>query len=50
MVELDSDDVIMRNSRGQPATRDIVQFVEFNDFKSGDISLLAEEVLSEVPD
>ena len=50
MVELDGDDVILRNSRGQPTKRDIVQFVEFNEFKNGDISLLAEEVLREVPD
>ena len=50
MIELDGDDVILRNSRGHPTKRDIVQFVEFNEYKNGDISLLAEEVLREVPD
>ncbi len=50
MVELDSDDQLLRNSRGQSAARDIVQFVEFNEFKNGDLGLLAEEVLQEVPD
>ena len=50
MVTLDGDNEILRNSRGQAALRDIVQFVEFNQFKNGDISLLAEEVLKEVPD
>ena len=50
MIELDGDDVVLRNSKGQPTLRDIVQFVQFNDFKGGDIGLLAEEVLKEVPD
>jgi hypothetical protein len=50
MVELDGDDVILRNSRGVPTARDIVQFVEFNEFANRDTSLLAEEVLKEVPD
>lgn len=50
MVELDGDEVALRNSKGQVAARDIVQFVKFNDFASADISLLAEEVLREVPD
>jgi hypothetical protein len=50
MVQLDGDDQILRNSRGVAARRDIVQFVEFNEFKNKDISLLAEEVLREVPD
>lgn len=50
MVTLDGDDVVLRNSRGEPTLRDIVQFVQFNDFKHGDIGLLAEEVLREVPE
>ena len=50
MIELDGDEAILRNSMGKPALRDIVQFVEFNNYKNGDISLLAEEVLKEVPD
>ena len=41
MIELDGDEVALRNSRGQLAARDIVQFVKFNDYKNGDISLLA---------
>ena len=51
MEKLDGDDVRLRNSRGEVAVRDIVQFVKFNDFKgNGDLSMLAEEVLKEVPD
>lgn len=50
MIELDGDDVVLTNSKGERARRDIVQFVKFNDFKFGDLSLLAEEVLREVPD
>lgn len=50
MIELDGDEKILRNSSSKPALRDIVQFVEFNQFKSGELSLLAEEVLKEVPD
>ena len=50
MVELDGDDVRIRNSLGQQAARDIVQFVEFNEYKNVDVSMLAEEVLREVPD
>lgn len=51
MVELDGDEVRLRNSMGQPAVRDIVQFVEFKGYKtSTDLGLLAEEVLKEVPE
>jgi hypothetical protein len=51
MEQLDGDEVRIRNSRGEPAVRDIVQFVQFKDFKeAGDFSMLAEEVLKEVPD
>ena len=32
MVELDSDDALLRDSKGKPALRDIVQFVKFSDF------------------
>jgi hypothetical protein len=34
MIELDGDSQIVRNARGEPALRDIVQFVEFKDFNS----------------
>jgi hypothetical protein len=50
MVELDSDDSLLRNSQGKPALRDIVQFVEFREFAKKGIELLAEEVLREVPE
>ena len=50
MVTLDGDEVVLRNTRGEPTQRDIVQFVQFKDFKHGDIGLLAEEVLKEVPE
>ncbi|CAI2365621.1 unnamed protein product [Moneuplotes crassus] len=50
MVELDGDDVVLKNSRGDPTKRDIVQFVKFNDFKRQSSQALAEEVLEEVPE
>jgi len=49
MVELDSDDQLLRDSRGHPAKRDIVQFVEFKEFSNRGPQALAEEVLKEVP-
>lgn len=48
MEKLDCDDGYLKNSAGQKASRDIVQFVEFRNYKS-DLSILAEEVLREVP-
>lgn len=51
MEKLDGDEIPLRNSQGDKTIRDIVQFVKFNDFKGkGDLGLLAEEVLKEVPD
>ena len=50
MVELDSDDTILRDSHGRAALGDIVQFVKFSDFAYKGSDLLAEEVLQEVPD
>jgi hypothetical protein len=51
MIALDGDTEVLRNSKGEATQRDIVQFVEFNEFKNGgDLSLLAEEVLREVPE
>ena len=48
MEILDSDTGYIRNSSGQEASRDIVQFVEFKSCnQQGD---LAQEVLSEVPE
>ena len=45
----DADNVDLVDSKLNPATRDIVQFVKYNDYQ-GDIGLLAEQVLCEVPD
>eukprot|EP00343_Euplotes_focardii_P003941 CAMPEP_0205818164 /NCGR_PEP_ID=MMETSP0205-20121125/25427_1 /ASSEMBLY_ACC=CAM_ASM_000278 /TAXON_ID=36767 /ORGANISM="Euplotes focardii, Strain TN1" /LENGTH=109 /DNA_ID=CAMNT_0053110187 /DNA_START=687 /DNA_END=1012 /DNA_ORIENTATION=- len=50
MIELDGDDVILRNTRGEPTKRDIVQFVKFNEFRHKSKQALAEEVLEEVPE
>ena len=48
MEELDSDDALLRDDRGNTAKRDIVQFVRFKEsIKRGN---LAEEVLKEVPE
>lgn len=49
MEQLDNDDLSMMDNDGNRAQRDLVQFVPFNNFK-GDASLLAKEVLSEMPD
>lgn len=48
MEELDGDDAGLTNSQGQLVSRDIVQFVEFNQCVAR--GNLAEEVLKEVPD
>jgi hypothetical protein len=54
MHRLDSDDSVLKSSKGQPAMRDIVQFVRFKDFVTSqggeNISGLAEDVLREMPD
>ena len=50
MMELDADEQVLRNSVGKPAERDVVQFVKFADYRERHISVLAEEVLKEVPD
>jgi hypothetical protein len=48
MEELDSDDSLLRAPSGKVASRDIVQFVQFNEcMKKGN---LAEQVLMEVPE
>jgi len=48
MEVLDGDQGLC-NSKGQRAERDLVQFVPFRDF-NGDMYLLAQRVLAEVPD
>lgn len=47
MEALDGDEVGLCNSQGQPVSRDIVQFVEFNQCVAR--GNLNEEVLKEVP-
>ena len=43
-------DGVLRNSRGEPCLRDIVQFVPMNQFKGvGQEARLAKETLKEVP-
>eukprot|EP00492_Amphilonche_elongata_P002684 TRINITY_DN295_c0_g1_i2.p1 TRINITY_DN295_c0_g1~~TRINITY_DN295_c0_g1_i2.p1 ORF type:complete len:196 (-),score=34.24 TRINITY_DN295_c0_g1_i2:199-786(-) len=50
MEVLDGDDGVLRNSRGQKAMGDIVQFVPFRNFERLPPGALAEETLKEVPD
>lgn len=49
MHKLDGDQVRVTNRWGNPAKRDIVQFVEFSKFQGKPITSLAEEVLAELP-
>ncbi|CAM9203860.1 unnamed protein product [Lampetra fluviatilis] len=49
MHALDGDDGVLRAPRGEPAARDIVQFVPFRDFKNASPDALARCVLAEVP-
>jgi hypothetical protein len=49
MNVLDGDDERLRDRRGRPAARDLVQFVPFRDFERQAPSALAAEVLREVP-
>ncbi|EAR93346.1 copine protein (macronuclear) [Tetrahymena thermophila SB210] len=48
MERLDGDDSGLVNSKGQRATRDIVQFVPFRNYK-GNGQALCKEVLAEIP-
>jgi copine 1/2/3 len=48
MEALDGDDGVLRNSKGAPAARDTVQFVEFR--KASSSGNLAAQVLKEVPE
>jgi hypothetical protein len=50
MNTLDGDDVTLRDSKGNTAVRDIVQFVPFRKYGVGRFSELAKEVLAEIPD
>eukprot|EP01080_Neovahlkampfia_damariscottae_P009947 gene9947-2268_t len=49
MVILDGDDSILKDSNGDRAKRDIVQFVPFKKFRNASLDSLASEVLQEVP-
>jgi hypothetical protein len=49
MNVLDADDSPLVSSHGQKMVRDIVQFVPFNKFKNAHYSVLAAEVLEEIP-
>jgi hypothetical protein len=48
MEDLDSDTNMIKDQYGKKASRDIVQFVEFNKY-ANDITYLSEDVLREVP-
>ncbi|XP_055086168.1 copine-3-like isoform X1 [Periophthalmus magnuspinnatus] len=49
MEFLDGDDGTLRSSSGEPAMRDIVQFVPFRQFQNGPPEMLAQSVLAEIP-
>ncbi|EPQ04631.1 Copine-7 [Myotis brandtii] len=49
MQVLDGDDGVLRSPRGEPALRDIVQFVPFRELKNASPAALAKCVLAEVP-
>ncbi|XP_023560981.1 copine-7 isoform X2 [Octodon degus] len=49
MQVLDGDDGVLRSPRGEPALRDIVQFVPFRELKNASPVALAKCVLAEVP-
>jgi hypothetical protein len=48
MVVLDGDEVELTNSKGAKVSRDIVQFVKYNDYKV-DVNRLSQELLKEIP-
>ncbi|KAH9503474.1 Copine-3 [Bulinus truncatus] len=49
MNELDGDNGVLKSPSGEPARRDIVQFVPFREFKQKSPAELASHVLAEVP-
>ncbi|CAG5131604.1 unnamed protein product, partial [Candidula unifasciata] len=49
MQILDGDNGVLRAANGEPAKRDIVQFVPFRDFRNSSPVELARHVLAEVP-
>ena len=50
MNELDGDKTPLTDDLGKVTSRDIVQFVPFNEFKERNGEELAEEVLKEIPE
>jgi hypothetical protein len=48
-IELDGDDAMLTDAHGRKATRDLVQFVKFNDFARLAPGRLAKETLAELP-
>ncbi|XP_009870060.1 PREDICTED: copine-3-like, partial [Apaloderma vittatum] len=49
MEFLDGDDGVLKSLAGEPAARDIVQFVPFRQFKNAPREALSQMVLAEVP-
>ncbi|XP_076863585.1 copine-1 isoform X1 [Brachyhypopomus gauderio] len=49
MEVLDGDDGVLKSPTGEPAARDIVQFVPFKNFANSPKEALAQSVLAEVP-
>jgi len=49
MKALDGDGGPLKSAAGEPACRDIVQFVSFREFAAKGASMLAQEVLAEIP-
>jgi hypothetical protein len=50
MEVLDADDMILTDSKGRTAARDVIQLVKYNDFKNMGMRELALQVLDELPD
>ena len=49
MEELDGDNTVLSDAHGRKASRDLVQFVKFNDFARAAPGRLAKETLAELP-
>ena len=47
---LDADKAVLCNNKGEPAVRDIVQFVEYKDFENMAACEVTEEIFAEIPD
>ncbi|BFZ19711.1 hypothetical protein BsWGS_22750 [Bradybaena similaris] len=49
MNELDGDNGVLKSPSGEPARRDVVQFVPFREYKQSSPAELARHVLAEIP-